>query len=440
MSRIEKTVEIGTKGANVRRLCKLLCLVLLIQTSTHAQDSGEFKTIHEAAAAGNARGILVFIQRGVSVNAKDSNARTPLMSACEAGMSRVIPILLDRKADINAIDNGGNTALHLGAGNGHAKVITELINAGADASIQNGKGLTAKELAEKSGNSRAVSEFRSDSPYAGPYEREYQAPIVESNKLADALADPNEVRARLQADPNLVKDMVVLFKAMETEEAKWTSRTRRIKNTFFTVVRKEIDSEIVFIQKVAKQEDANDIVHELDVVQSTWKSIFSQSSRKMRDAARGVSAQGMQTTMRPSRSRGRRGQTTGTASSRRRTRPGSEEAAPEINPHQAYIDSWATASDTGLDTIYQSTQDKFLSDIGRVRVLADRGDKQRIVNAIDGVMLERTQRAERSLVVYGLTKAELTEAASTGMNEDTARGPRGRRGSTQSYQTGQRRR
>jgi hypothetical protein len=431
----------GSKGAIVRRFVTALCLVLLTQTFSSAQDSVEFKSIHAAAEAGSARGILVFTQNGVSVNAKDSNGMTPLMNASESGMSRVIRILLDRSADIDAIDNAGNTALHHGASKGHVKVISELIKGGADVSIKNGKGLIAKELAAKSGNPRALSEFPNvATPYGRISNSTYEEPVVQIDKLKEVLSDPKEVKARLVSDPKLVGEMTILFKAMELEETKWTSRTRRIKNTFLTALRKEIDSEIVFIQTVAKQEDAKDIVKDLDGMQSTWKSIFSQSSRKMRDADRAASAQGMQGMTRPSRSRSRRGQSVDTGSSRRPTRSRDADAPPEVNPHAAYIDSWSSASDTTLDTVYQATQDKFMNDVGSVRAAAAKMNNTRILNAIDGVMLERLQRGERSLVVYSLTKADLSAATNTNMTEDPARGSRSRRGSTQTTQTQRRRR
>ncbi len=428
----------------MRHIFRMLCAVSLMQTCSLAQDIVEFKSIHAAAAAGNARGILLHIQEGVSVNAQDSKGRTPLMCACESGMSRVIPLLLEKKANIDAVDGEGNTALHLGALKGHVKVISDLISRGASVTIKNGKGLVAKELAYSSGNQRAAIEFRheaeSESPYGRGSDMTYQAPIAASDKLKAVLEDPNEVRARLLSEPELMRDMTVLFKALEAEEARWTSRTRHIKNIFLSSLRKEIDSEILFIQKVSKAEDSNDIVHELDVIQSNWKSIFSQSSRKMRNAARSASAQGAQSTMRPSRSRGRRGQAGDVGSSRRPTRTRSGEAVAEVNPHAAYIDSWSTASDTGLDTICASTQDKFLGDMSRVRAAAEKASKTRILNAIDGVMLERKLRTERSLVVYGLTKADLSTATEAGRNDENARTGRSRRGSTQATQTGRRRR
>ena len=138
-------MKFGSKGAIVKRFSGMLCIVLLIQTCSFAQDPVEFKSIHAAAAAGNARGILAFIQGGVSVNARDSNGRTPLMTASESGVSRAITILLGQSAEIDAIDSEGNTALHHAASKGHVKVISDLIAGGADVSIKNAKELTAKE-------------------------------------------------------------------------------------------------------------------------------------------------------------------------------------------------------------------------------------------------------------------------------------------------------
>lgn len=429
----------------------IICIVLLSQACVSGQDAPEFKSIHEAAAAGNARGLLSFIQKGVSVNSRDGQGRTPIMSAAEAGMHRIFPLLAAQGAEINAVDNQGNTALHIGAAKGNAKVIGDLIAGGADQSIKNREGLLAKAIAEKAGNTRAVAAFpaevtESQNPYGDrygdPYGREYQQPEQAKNSLKDILNDPNEIKARLKSDPNLLKEMSVLFKALEAEETKWTSRKRLIKNTFLTSLRKEIDSEIVFVQKVAKAEDANDLVKELDVIQSTWKSIFSQSSRKMRDAARGMTGMGMQMQSGYSRGRSRRGQMgASTRGSRRSPRAGGETGyQPEINPHQQYIDSWGMANDNSLDSIYQATQDKFMLDMDRIRVLADKGGKKRTVNAIDGVMLERKLRGERSLAVYGLTKAEMSSMMNPGMGEDGTMNSRTRRGSSQRRTTGRRRR
>ncbi|MCF7974295.1 MAG: ankyrin repeat domain-containing protein, partial [Phycisphaerae bacterium] len=414
----------------MKRIVMVLCMVSLTQIIGYSQNNQEISTIHEAAALGNARSLLAFLQEGVSANAKDTKGRTPLMAASESGMSRVISLLLERGAEIDAVDNEGNTALHIGASNGQIRVVTDLLEKGANTSIKNAKGFTPKELVSQSGNSRVLSLFPEE---AVVYERRtgledaFSLAEAESDKLKKVLEDPNEVRSRLSTDPKLVKDMEVLFETLEAEETKWTSRKQRIKNTFFNALRKEIDSEILFVQTVAKQEDANDIVHELDVLQSTWKSIFAKSSRAMREAARGGSTLAMQELTRTSRARSRRGQTTDTLTSRRGTRARSNEAVvEEVDPHESYINNWGSIDDTNLDTIYGSTQEKIVNDMDAIRLSAEKAGKTRILNAIDGVMLERKLRGERSLVVYNLNKEEMA-AASNAMNAEgrTARGRRG---------------
>jgi hypothetical protein len=366
------------------------------------------------------------------------------MLASESGMSRVIPLLLERGADIDAVDNAGNTALHIAVSKGELKVVTDLIDEGADTAIKNSKGLTAKELALESGNSRILNAFPNEFQYERrPLEGDYgMAPApLGSDKLKQALEDPNEVRDRLATDPKLVSQMDVLFKALEEEETKWTSRKQRIKNTFFNAVRKEIDSEILFIQNIAKQEDANNVVQSLDVLQSTWKSIFAKSSRAMREAARGGMGLAVQEMSRSSRSRSRRGQVTDTMASRRGIRGRDGEIVEEVDPHEAYITSWGTIEDGNLDQIYEATQVKIVDDMGSIRLLAEQSNKNRIVNAIDGVMLERKFRGERSLVVYNLNKQELQDAANAMTMDEAARGRRSRRGTTQqTQQTGRSRR
>jgi len=423
----------------VKRLFMVFCIVSCIQGSGFSQDAGEFKSIHAAAAAGDAGSIVAFIQKGVSANAKDSTGKTPLMCAAETGMSRVFPILIERGAEIDAIDNDGNTALHHGVMKGYIKVITDLVSGGANGDIKNGKDRTAKELAYDSRNPRLYDAFPGQLDYGRDLSMGYNSPTTGLDKLKEVINDPNQVRARLIADPELVSELDVLFKALEGEEKKWTSRKRRIMTTFYTSMRNEIDSEIVFVRSVAEREDANNVADDLGVLRSTWKSIFSQSSRKMREASRGVSVQGMQTSMRSSRTRGRRGQSAYDAPTSRRTRGRGTDAVEEVNPHEAYISSWGNTNDTSLDAIYKATEEKFMNDIGTIRVLAEGNSKARTVNAIDGVMLERKLRGERSLVVYNLTKEELAAQSTTGSLIEGTSGRRGRRGSMQeTQQTGRR--
>jgi len=424
----------------VKRFLMSLCVLSMLANLGHGQNTDSFTSIHEAAAAGNARGIVAFLQKGVSVDSKDSNGKTPLMAASESGMSRVIPLLLLRNAGINMLDKQGNTALHYGVAKKHARVVSELLSNNADAEIKNSKGQTAKDLAKASGDVRLANLFPNERTYDQPFQTEDSIVMTGPEQIYAVLKDVNGIRVRLSTDPNLESQLKTIFKSLEAEEAKWTSRKRRIATSFYSALRKEVDSEIVFIQSVAKAEDANDIVHQLDVIQSTWKSIFSQSSRRMRAATRGTASQGMQTMTRPSRGRSRRGHTADISTSRRGIRTRNEETVEQVDPHASYIDSWGSISDTNLDTLYNDTQDKYFGDMATIRGMAEKQKKARTLNAIDGVMLERKFRGERSLVVYGLTKDELSNIPDTSSVEGTARGRRSRGRANQTQQTSRRRR
>ncbi len=424
----------------MKRFLLSFCVLALLASFSYGQNTNDFGSIHEAAVAGSARGIVAFLQNGVSVDLRDSEGKTPLMAASEAGMSRVIPILLSRNAGIDIVDTEGNTALHHGALKGHAKVVSELLRNNADVTIKNRKAQTARDLATASGNTRLVNIFPSEGMILDN-SFQYESAVVQTGpeQIYAILEDVNGIRARLNSDPNLQSQMKTVFKLLEAEENKWTSRKRRIATSFYSALRKEVDVEIVFIQSIAKGEDANDVVHELDVVQSTWKSVFSRASRKMREATR-ANSQGMQAMTRSSRGRSRRGQTGDSRTMRRPSRTGEEDAVEQIDPHASYIDSWGSISDTSLDTLYGETQSKYFGDIWRVRSIAQKLGKPRTLNAIDGVMMERKLRGERSLVVYALTKEELSNVPDTSSSENSMRGRRGRGRSSQSQQTTRRRR
>ena len=413
----------------MKHLILSVCLILFMQMSVSAQTN-EYDSIHDAAAAGSARSIIAFIQQGVSVNLKDSNGRTPLIIASDAGKNRVISILLDQGANLNEQDSDGNTALHLAAMKGYSRVVSDLISSGANSNIKNKEGLSAKELAEKKGQTRIVMLFPDVSEENTRYQQRGRGEIfnndINNNTIEELLKDPNQIRARLLSDPNLVDQMKTLFVSLENEEKKWTSRDRRIKNTIFNALRKEIDSEIIFIQKIAKEQDANDIVLELDMLQSRWKGIFSKSSRKMREGTRGTLGQQNNDT----RSRGR---------SRRPSRTRDDNRIEEVDPDQAYIDSWGNATDTGLDSIINETQTKLFTSYGPIRELTENNNQQRVLNAIDGVLLERKLRTERSLLIYNLTKDELSNQALEDTTQPRAR-RRGRGDEMQMNQTGRRRR
>lgn len=73
------------------------------------------KTMHDAAAVGDARAITRRIERGEHPDQNDFLAQTPLMHAAAKGKTAAVVALLDGGADANATDVNGRTPLHCAA-------------------------------------------------------------------------------------------------------------------------------------------------------------------------------------------------------------------------------------------------------------------------------------------------------------------------------------
>ena len=73
------------------------------------------KTMHDAAAVGDARAIARRIERGEHPDQKDFLSQTPLMHAAAKGKTAAVVALLDGGADANATDVNGRTPLHCAA-------------------------------------------------------------------------------------------------------------------------------------------------------------------------------------------------------------------------------------------------------------------------------------------------------------------------------------
>lgn len=67
--------------------------------------------LFQAAASGDLRMVMSFLEAGADVNAKYKDGKTALMQACWGVKLEVLKLLLDKGADIHAKDKNGQTAL-----------------------------------------------------------------------------------------------------------------------------------------------------------------------------------------------------------------------------------------------------------------------------------------------------------------------------------------
>ena len=104
--------------------------------------------LHQAAKAGNLKGLETALAAGMDVNARDDKGWTALMYVVDKGYVLLVEPLLTAKADPDVRAPDGATALFMAAAHGHSEIIPLLMTAGADPTIKGPKGKTATEVAQ----------------------------------------------------------------------------------------------------------------------------------------------------------------------------------------------------------------------------------------------------------------------------------------------------
>ena len=104
--------------------------------------------LHQAAKAGNLKGLEEALAAGADVNARDDKGWTALMYVADKGYVLLVEPLLQAKADLDVRAPDGATALFMAAAHGHSEIIEQLMKAGADLTIKGPKGKTATDVAQ----------------------------------------------------------------------------------------------------------------------------------------------------------------------------------------------------------------------------------------------------------------------------------------------------
>ena len=283
---------------------------------------------------------------------------------------------------------------------------------------------------------------RGDTLYTQPDQTTESNPYLEKVRLL--LADPNQIRLRLNADPELKTLLETLQTESKVEDERWANRRIRIKSAFVIAARNLIDKDLAFIAKIAVAEDANQVAVKVKELEDQWKTRFFRISREIREAMRAENSTAQADRM--TRTRGRRGQEQDTIG-RRSARPENdngmaaepEEMTPAEVEENAFVESWTSADDDSADTLYSELEDKLLQELAKVRETAETLGKNRTVNAIDGVLLMRKERSKQTIAVYRERREARQNEATNTDTEEMRRG-RGRRGQEGGNNTGRRRR
>ena len=120
--------------------------------------------LHQAAKAGNLKGLEAALAAGVDVNARDDKGWTALMYVVDKGYVLLVEPLLQAKADPDVRAPDGATALFMAVAHGHSEIIPPLMKAGADPTIKGPKGKMATEVAQARYGDLEVAQQKGEHP------------------------------------------------------------------------------------------------------------------------------------------------------------------------------------------------------------------------------------------------------------------------------------
>lgn len=112
--------------------------------------------IWEAAASGDARSVLAFVDDGIDPDARDPDGNTPLIVAAAAGQDGVVRTLLQAGADPNERGLFQTVALAEAAARGYRTMVQDLLEHGATPNAQGSLGWTPLHFAVYAADEFAV--------------------------------------------------------------------------------------------------------------------------------------------------------------------------------------------------------------------------------------------------------------------------------------------
>jgi len=107
----------------------------------------EARSLHDAAALGDANAATTLISAGADVNTKNADGRSPLHLAAAMGGMETAKVLIEAGADVNAKDKYGWTPLHVAVRAYKLDVVELLLHRGAQVDAKCGSGRTPLDVA-----------------------------------------------------------------------------------------------------------------------------------------------------------------------------------------------------------------------------------------------------------------------------------------------------
>jgi len=445
----------------VKRLAiSMSTLLMVLSLSTSFVIAGEdeqkpAKSLHQAVVDGDMNTIQTLISQGANINERNRMSWTPLHTAIRNQQKTVAEFLIDKGADINAKDNSGQTALHLAVEAGQKDIAELLIAKGADVNVIDGRGENALSLAQKKGNKEVVDLLlkhgAKEPPADWAQERIYglteqpQGPTLplspsgiriqpdtsavaksDPNALANILADPNAIVARIKAFEGLDKALAQVDGRSRYEVREWLEKRADNRVDLTKAVDRQARTEIRFIRDVAVEEKAKKTTDAIDSLlsrrQEQLKTLVEDMEEEIK-ALRPVRTIRSRSGSRYS-TRGQRypqehitpGQSTPYYGGTRPYREGPTERGGLVRPqsplgtsqrpmpdtagkNEISIDMWLQREPEGRIDLAEAVHEQVTGQIISIRKIAVGEKAKKTTAAIDGVMLDRQKRFEKLIKV-----------------------------------------
>jgi len=271
------------------------------------RQSSDDASIHAAVVSGDIAQVQSLISSGTNINSPNRSRYTPLHVAVLNRKQEIIELLVSKGADLNAQNNRMQTPLIIAADTGQKEVVELLISKGADVNILAGgdNALTTAQkrrfteiadiLVKNGAKEPSPQDLMGDryygegaSPY-GAYQEQTSTPSRTSRGYrnitqpveVDILADPNEIKARIQTFAGLQKalddvDANSLNEMRQWQMTRFDNRAMLARN-----VQKQFEDEISLIRTVAVSEKATKTTEAIDSALSLRQERFKAISREL---------------------------------------------------------------------------------------------------------------------------------------------------------------
>lgn len=470
-----------------RLIISISVFILLVSFAANDAHAQRQKSLNQAVVDGDIDEVKSQISAGEDVNSKNRMGWTLLHTAIRNQRTEIAQFLIDKGADVNARDNRGRTPLHFASEAGQKEIVEKLIAKGAEINVMDGQADNALSLARKNNHKEVVDlltkhgaqepnpqELFGDRLYPSSARpggtspnANYTRPVQTSNNagnvdqssvVANILADPNEIKARVKKFDGLEKAVKEVSDKSQNELRQWQQARYDNRTTLLRYVDKQFEDEIDLIHKVAVEESAKKTAEAIDTLRTERRRRSLKITRELHEQKREQRQAELASTRGRGRMTGRntRGRTSirGRASGTNTTDPmygsgainiprgarfeSEQQQEEQLDPQtQEQMRLWLQTTPDNKLELARELHPQIQAELSSIRTIAVEEKAEKTTAAIDGLLLARQERFNETIKKIEEETRKLQEAQNLrnrtneqnqAIQQNSRYGGRGRRG------------